>query len=147
MSEHGVPGLAEKLSRLFDRIPGPGGAGLYTSEAAAEELTRRGVDVTGAYISALRSGRRDNPSAKLLAGIANLFGVSVEYFFDEELSRRVTDQLDSLDAARDARLRGLMTRADKISDDGLSHLVSIVDHILKVEGSVRREGDDGGADR
>src|SRR3954464_13774078 len=80
-SEPGVAGLSPKLEHLFAVVPRPDG-GRYTNETAAQALAEAGVRVSSVHLSPLRSGRRHNPSARLLAGLAELFGVPIGYFFD-----------------------------------------------------------------
>jgi len=77
MAGEGVPDLAAKLNRLFETIPRPGG-GLYTNEAAAKALSTAGVTVSAQHMWYLRTGKRDNPSFRLLEGVARLFGVPTE---------------------------------------------------------------------
>ena len=38
--------------------------------------------MSGVHLSHLRANRRDNPSARLLAALAELFGVPISYFFE-----------------------------------------------------------------
>lgn len=85
MAGDGMPGLASKLNFLFATVPRAAHLSqLHTNETAAAALDAFGVRVTKTHLSHLRAGRRDNPSARLLAGLAHLFGVPIAYFFDEE---------------------------------------------------------------
>ncbi len=94
LSGDGIPGLADKLNYLFATVPrAVNTSQLHTNETAAMALEKYGIGVTKTHLSHLRAGRRDNPSAKLLAGLARLFGVPIAYFFDEEREREVNQQL------------------------------------------------------
>ena len=84
MARGGVPNLAPKLQHLFRTIPQPEGRGFYTNDNMVQELANRGVPITVQHLSNLRNGRRDNPSARLLAEISDIFGVPISYFFDAE---------------------------------------------------------------
>jgi transcriptional regulator with XRE-family HTH domain len=130
----GVPHLAERLNDLFARVPRPGTTQPYSNEAAGAELSAAGVSVTGVYLSMLRSGRANNPSARLLAAIASFFGVPISYFFDEDEAASIRDQLDTLAGLRDARIQGIMTRTQGMSEAGIASLAGIVDHIRRIEG-------------
>lgn len=131
----GIPHLAERLNLLFARVPrGAGSPQPYSNDQAAEEITAAGVAVTGRYLSQLRSGHRDNPSARLLSAIANLFGVPVQYFFDEEQAAMVTAQLDALIAIRDARVHSMIARTRGVSDAGIANLDAILRQIRRIEG-------------
>lgn len=129
----GLPHLAERLNILFARIPRRGGTQPYSNERAAEELSTAGISVTGTYLSQLRSGKRTNPSARLLAGIAELFEVPIGYFFDADQAARVEEQLDALAAIRSSGVRGILTRTVGVSEAGIANLSAALDHIRHVE--------------
>lgn len=130
----GLPQLAERLNDLFAKVPKPGGGQPYSNDAVAAALSEHGVSVTGVYISQLRSGRKANPSARLLHALAKHFGVPVTYFFDEAEAASIGSQLDALAELRDSRIEGIMTRTHGVSDENLAHLSSIVETIRKLEG-------------
>jgi transcriptional regulator with XRE-family HTH domain len=134
VAEDGIPGLADKLNHLFATVPGPGRNGLYSNDTAAKALSDHGITVSGVHISHLRSGRRNNPSARLLAAIAELFGVPIGYFFDPDLEERVTAELGALTAMKDARAKGLMRRAQGLSPESLENLEAIMDRLRRIEG-------------
>lgn len=133
-SSEGVPGLADKLNHLFATVPAPTRRGLYSNETAARELQERGIKVSSAHMSHLRSGKQDNPSAKLLAALADLFGVPIGYFFDTTIQNRVNSELDLLLAVKDSRAKSLMLRAQGVSPESMEHLEAIVDRIRQIEG-------------
>lgn len=132
--ESGLPHLADRLNVLFARVPRRDGTQPYSNDGAAEELTAGGVSVTGAYLSQLRSGKRNNPSARLLAAIAQLFGVPVTYFFDDEQASKIEAQLDTLVALRNAGVQGIVTRAAGVSDAGIANLAAILEQLRQMEG-------------
>lgn len=129
-----MPGLADKLNHLFATVPAPTRSGLYSNDSAARALEERGVTVSGVHISHLRSGRRDNPSARLLAALAELFGVPIGYFFDTTLEDRINSELDALSALKDSRAKSLMLRAQGVSPESMEHLEAILERIRKIEG-------------
>jgi len=127
--------LASKLNYLFATVPRAANTSqLHTNETAAMALEKYGIGVTKTHLSHLRAGRRDNPSAKLLAGLARLFGVPIAYFFDEEREREVNQQLATLVAMRDTRVRNLMMRAHGVSQESLGQIEGILDQIRRLEG-------------
>lgn len=133
MSE-GIPDFADRLNDLFRRVPRPGGTTPYSNDAVAEELSANGISVTGVYLSQLRSGRKTNPSARLVGGLASFFGVPVTYFFDEQEAESIRSQLDALAGLRDSRVQGIMARTQGMSEAGIAHLAGIIDHIRSIEG-------------
>lgn len=125
--------LAARLNHLFGRIPGPDRR-LYTNVAAALELARSGTPVTAVYLGELRSGKKDNPSFKLLAGIARMFGTKLDYFTDPSYAAEVDRQINQLILARDHRIEAMMARATDLSDQGIETIDSLIGHIRKLEG-------------
>lgn len=130
METAGIPDLAGKLQRLFNSIPRTDGQGWYTNEAMTRELAERGVPVTVQHLSSLRTGRRDNPSARLLAAIADVFGVPLSYFFDEQEERQVAKDLETL--ARLRRVGGLRLRGE-IDAEGVLQLIAALKQIESLE--------------
>ena len=134
MVEEGLSGLADKLNHLFATVPAPTRSGLYSNDSAAAALAERGVSVSGVHLSHLRSGRRDNPSARLLAALAELFGVPIGYFFDPTMENRINSELDALSALKDSRAKTLMLRAQGVSPQSMEHLEGILERIRQIEG-------------
>lgn len=125
--------LAAKLNRLFESIPQPDGSE-YTNRAAAVALTDAGVSVSAQHLWHLRTGRADNPSFRLLDGIARLFGVPITYFSDPEVEAQVSAELTTLAALRAAGVKSLLNRAQGVSPQNMRHIEGILDQIRKVEG-------------
>lgn len=130
----GLPHLADRLNELFARVPRPGTAQPYSNDRAAEELSSAGVSVTGAYLGQLRSGKKNNPSARLIAGIAELFEVPITYFFDDDQARQIEDHLNALIGIRSAGVRGIVARSVGVSDAGIASLAAILEQLRLIEG-------------
>ena len=133
-SSAGIPDLAAKLQHLFRTIPRPDGQGWYTNEVMVQAVADQGVQLTVQHLSSLRNGRRNNPSARLLAAIAAVFGVPVDYFFDAEEERRVNEDLQTLTQLR--RVGGLRLRGE-IDPKGLLELLDALQQIRQMEGEKR----------
>lgn len=130
----GMPDLAARLNHLFATVPRPEGGGLWTNEDAAAGINELGVYLSGAYLSQLRTGKRNNPSARHLAAIARFFEVPVDYFFDPTVSKRINQQLELLGAIRDAAIGKIAMRAKPLSAGGLSGVAGMVEYIRQQEG-------------
>lgn len=130
----GVPKLAENLNFLFRYIPDPEGR-LYNNHRAADALRDSGYGGSAVYLSQLRSGARDNPSAMVIAGLADLFDVQTDYFFNSEVTRATQDEVLAVAALRDKTARGIFTRSS-VSKEGLARTL---EHALK---ELREEDDD-----
>jgi transcriptional regulator with XRE-family HTH domain len=138
-SEPGVAGLSPKLEHLFAVVPRPTG-GRYTNETAAQALAEAGVKVSSVHLSHLRSGRRNNPSARLLAALADLFGVPIGYFFDSVIEEQVNSELSTLVALHDTRVRGLMLRAQGLNNQNFKKLEEVLEQIRRDQARTEREG-------
>lgn len=127
--------LAERLNALLAHSPRPGG-GTYTLREVADGINaaegERLVSVT--YLSQLRTGVRSNPGFRRLQAIAAFFGVPVEYFSDSEVARRSDDELQLLGRMRDAGVRGIMLRAEGLSEEALEAVRTLMDHYRTREG-------------
>ena len=130
----GLPHLADRLNILFARVPRSGTTQPYSNDRAAEDLSSAGVSVTGAYLGQLRSGKKDNPSARLLAAISDLFEVPITYFFDDEQARKIEEQLATLVALRSTSVRGIVARSAGVSDAGIANLAAILEQLRRMEG-------------
>src|SRR5438270_311624 len=114
---HGAPGpaaprrtLAHKLERLFHTMH-PKDRGEYSLEEVAEGIRQRGgPTISATYIWQLRKGLKDNPTKKHLEALADFFGVSPLYFFDDEAAARIDAELRLLIALRDGPVRHLALR-------------------------------------
>lgn len=129
----GLPHLAERLNVLFEHVPRRGGGDLYSNERAAEDLTAAGMPVTAGYLRQLRSGKRRNPTARLLAAIADLFEVPITYFFEADQADKVAAQLRALSQFRTAGVRGIMARSSGVTGQDLDDLGPILDQIRALE--------------
>jgi transcriptional regulator with XRE-family HTH domain len=88
--------LADKLNYLF-AYHTPRNGQEYSNEQVAAAICARGeVTISQSYIWQLRKSKKDNPTYKHLQALAGYFGVPVSYFFDNEVSDRVNEQLEKL---------------------------------------------------
>lgn len=129
----GVPGLADRLNHLFSTVPKPGGKGYWTNEQAAAAVSAAGTPMSDAYIGQLRNGKRNNPSARNLAAIAELFAIPVDYFFNPDVSAKIDADLRLLTAIRDGGIQGLALRAQGLSAETISSLADIIEQVRKAQ--------------
>jgi transcriptional regulator with XRE-family HTH domain len=129
-----LPLLAARLDKLF-RTSRPGSK-RWTNDEVATELKRAnpGVKVTGAYLSALRSGKRTRPSPELQLALARFFGVAPAYFFDAGYAERVDAQLELLDDLSQAGVRSIAARAVGLSPESLAAVTAVLDQVRELQG-------------
>ena len=134
MSEDTRPTLASRLDDLF-RTVRPQGKHWTNAEVAAElKRVSPELKVGGVYLSQLRTGKRTNPSQELLAALAKFFGVSVAYFFDEEVAGSVLAELAAVEAMRQAGVRAVAMRAAGMREENLQAITTIMDQYRKMQG-------------
>lgn len=128
-----MPDLAGRLDLLFTTVPGPGGRGRWSNENASAELGRHGISISAAYLSQLRHGKRDNPSARHLNALAGLFSVPISYFFTSGGAELTASDLLLSAAIRDRDVRAIALRVQGLSPEGRAIVKATIDHIRKVE--------------
>lgn len=139
-----IPHLAERLDRLFRTVPrSDHGHELHTSASVADALQKQGISVTPTHIRALRTGRRTNPSFRLLAGLSELFRVPLDYFVDDSVAAEVDESLEALVAMRDTGVQQIMLRAHGVSHASLRPVLALLDQIRLIEGLDNAAGADG----
>lgn len=130
----GARTLAQKVDRLFRTIH-PRERGEYSFEEVSEGIRARGgPTVSATYLWQLRKGLRDNPTKKHLEALADFFGVSPSYFFDEDAAKRIDAELDVLAALRDAPVRQIALRAVGLSPESLATIADMVERVRQLEG-------------
>jgi transcriptional regulator with XRE-family HTH domain len=129
-----APTLADKLTRLFSTVH-PRGRPEYTSEEVADAIREQGgPTISATYIWQLRTGRRDNPTKKHLEALADFFGVSPSYFFDDEAAARIDAELELLAALREAPVRQVALRASGLSTQSLKAIAEMIERVRELEG-------------
>lgn len=129
----GMPRLADRLNHLFGTVPQRGGRVMWSNDSAAAAMAAAGAPISGAYLSQMRNGHRENPSARHLAALARLFDVPMEYFFDDDLAARIDRDLTLLAAVRDAGVEGIALRAHGLSSASLENIAGIIERIRQLE--------------
>ncbi len=74
----------------------------------------------------LRTGRRDNPTYKLLTGLSRFFAVSPAYFFEQDETERGTIPAEVALALRDDAVRDIALRSAGLSERSLKVIADTV---------------------
>lgn len=126
--------LAQKLDHLF-RTVHPRDRGPYSYAEVAKAIEERGgPTVSSTYIWQLRTGVRDNPTKRHLEALADFFGVSPAYFFDDAEAARIDARLLLLTMLRDTGARQIAARLPGLSTDSIEVLADMVAHLRHLEG-------------
>ncbi|MFI9504880.1 helix-turn-helix domain-containing protein [Nocardia sp. NPDC052566] len=126
--------LAERIDLLF-RLSRPAGR-FWTNDEVAVEVKRidPSVRASGAYLSALRNGKRTNPSQSLLSAVCRFFGVPDTYLTDQQAAGSISQQLAVLDTARRTGVHAIALRAVGLNDESLATVAAVLDHIRELQG-------------
>ena len=131
--------LAAKIDKLFQVVRKPNREQYSHDEVARACRAATGESFSTTYLWQLRTGRRDNPTKRHLEALAQFFQVSPAYFFDDEQSARIAEELELLGALRDAGVRNVALRAVTLSPAGLDTISDMIDAIARREAI--RDGD------
>ncbi|MFF2073797.1 XRE family transcriptional regulator [Kitasatospora sp. NPDC058162] len=141
----GTSTLADKIDRLFQVVRRPDHEPYTHDEVARACREATGESFSATYLWQLRTGRRDNPTKRHLEALATFFQVSPVYFFDDQQSARIGEELALLSALRDAGVRDVALRAVALSADGLGTISDMIEAIARREANARGEADGGRA--
>jgi transcriptional regulator with XRE-family HTH domain len=131
--------LAAKIDKLFQVVRKPSREQYSHDEVARACREATGESFSTTYLWQLRTGRRDNPTKRHLEALAQFFEVSPAYFFDDEQSAKIAEELELLGALRDAGVRNVALRAVTLSPAGLDTINDMIDAIARREAI--RDGD------
>ena len=121
------PTLADKIDLLFRTVRRPDGSE-YSYEAIAEELRKAdGPTVSAAYLWQLRKGNRDNPTKAHLEALASFFGVPASYFFDDQSSEKITEQLETLAKLNELGVQQLAFRSADLSPEAQQQILKAIE--------------------
>ena len=137
--------LAEKINRLFEIIRRPDREQYRNEEVAAACREATGETFSTTYLWQLRNGRRDNPTKRHLEALAQFFQVPPAYFFDDDQSAQIAEELELLGALRDSAVRRIALRAVTLSPEGLDTIDDMIELIRRRE--ARRGTSAAGDDR
>ncbi|MGW3993250.1 XRE family transcriptional regulator [Amycolatopsis sp. NPDC004772] len=147
MAERGRD-FADKLNHLFAVTKSPEGDE-YSNDFAADSITVAGTKISGTYIWQLRKRKRDNPTIKHVEGLARFFGVPVNYFFDDDVTDRVDQQLHELAAeqerlkanAGDQEAQRIAMRAGELTPDRRQLVMDLLDVVYRDQQAARERGE------
>jgi transcriptional regulator with XRE-family HTH domain len=124
--------FADRLNRLFDTVYPPG-RGPHTSAEVVAGLKAEGITMSAPYLSQLRSGNRTNPSAAIMAALANFFRIKPAYFTDDESYQKLDKELTWLANMRDAGVRRIAARTVGLSPEAQQEIIAKVDELRRKE--------------
>ena len=106
--------------------------GNWTNEQAAASLGPAGHTDVRRLHQRVRNGKKNNPSARNLAAIAELFGVPMEYFFNSETAAKIDADLRLLLRSGMSGCREWRSGPGSLAES-LASLEGIIDQVRKFE--------------
>jgi hypothetical protein len=142
--------LQERLEALFASKPNPATGKRYTGpqvEAAVRELVERlppeeqpGRGISATYVWQLLNGKRTNPTLKHLQSLADVFGVPVTYFVDDDATVDSLKEMAELSRLAEASgVRDILFRAVGTDETTLRLVRDLLDYANDRKSS--RDGD------
>jgi ESX-1-secreted protein regulator len=127
--------LARRLDWLFRNIHPPGKREPSYQEVADGIEAAIGQKVTRQYVQQLRMGVADNPSMRILQGLAAFFGVNPAFFFSDEEAERTDDAVAALLELLDAGALNLAARLlPGLPADSLEVIRQVAEHLRELAG-------------
>ena len=127
--------IASRLDHLF-RTVHPRDRGPYTPKEVADSINAAagGPVISATYMWQLRTGRRSNPTHRHLSLLAEYFGVSPMYFFDDAEADRSALPTDVALAVKDDNVREIALRSAGLSERSLKAIRDMIESARTVEG-------------
>lgn len=116
--------FADRLNEVVDRWERAHGIRL-TNRSLAFRITRAGHPVSATYLSQLRSGQRDNPSAELVNTVAQVLAVELTRFNDGGGRDPVPGDGAVAEAVDDPVLRRLLTTVAGLGSPSVEMLTEL----------------------
>ncbi|WP_307713017.1 hypothetical protein [Streptomyces sp. V4I23] len=113
------------------------------SKIAEEIRESTGRTFSATYLWELATGRKRNVTRDHLRVLAEHFGVTPDYFTDEEVSERVRRQMEFAVSLGNSKVRTLAFRADGLSEAGLDALLALVNAMSGESDTGRRHNRSG----
>ena len=126
-----IKNLAQKLEYLFTQKVKPDG-GHYTQEEVVAALKGSKGEISRVYLWKLRTGKATNPSIEVVQALAIFFGVSPNYFFEQETASPTP-------GTRDELVEAIALRAGKLDDEGKRTVLEMINYISQLKD--KRQGE------
>ncbi|MEU9982162.1 hypothetical protein [Streptomyces sp. NPDC050856] len=135
--------LAQRLNELIETVYPDERRRPGYAKLAKEISETTGGTISGTYLWELATGKKSNVTLEQLDVLAEFFGVPPEFFFNDEVSERVSAQLALATALRDTKVRHLALRAEGLSPATLDALLAMVNEARRVQNLPSADGNDG----
>lgn len=122
--------FADRLNMLFENSPRFGRP--VTQAVVADGLAASGSRISRPYLSQLRRSRRKNPSAEVVAALAELFGVEDEFFY-LPISSAQAEPSAVIDGLEQPSLQRLLATVTGLSELSTGLVIDMAERLRRAE--------------
>lgn len=117
--------FAARLMRLIETVHPPD-RGPYSYREVARGASNHGVTMSTTTVHQLATGGRTAPKLPDVQALAAFFGVPVGYFFDQDTTDRIDEQIANVKIARDEQATDIALRTIELSDSDRAAVDSLI---------------------
>ncbi|MGH3826284.1 MAG: XRE family transcriptional regulator [Pseudonocardiaceae bacterium] len=125
-SDQGKPSFGDRLAYLIETVHPPD-RGPYSYREIAAGIAEHPGAMTAAHINQLVRGKQPHPRIHYVEALASFFGVPVNYFFDDEVTTRIDDQIAQVSAWRDQEARHIAERVVQLTPRDRNTVTNLID--------------------
>jgi transcriptional regulator with XRE-family HTH domain len=120
--------FGDKLAYLIETVHPPD-RGSYSYREIAAGIAEHPGAMTAAHINQLVKGKQPYPRIHHIEALASFFGVPVQYFFDDDVTTRIEDQIAQVSAWRDEEARHIAERVVQLNPRDRSTVTNLIDSL------------------
>lgn len=127
--------FADRLNHLFAMARPRGEDREYTAKEVVHGMVEAGFDISASHLSELRRGIKNNPSLRVMTGLAAFFAVPPAYLLGEPaVEHEVSAELELRRAMSDAQVHELATRAADLAPAQRTAMLRLLADIVREHG-------------
>jgi len=127
-SDQHTRSFADKLASLIETVHPPD-RGPYSYREIAAGIADHPGAMTAAHINQLVKGKQPHPRIHYVEALACFFGVPVHYFFDDDVTTRIDDQIAKVSAWRDEEARHIAERVVELNPRDRNTVTNLIDSL------------------
>jgi len=120
--------FGDKLAYLIESVHPPD-RGPYSYREIAAGIADHPGAMTAAHINQLVKGKQLHPRIHYVEALACFFGVPVHYFFDDDVTMRIDDQIAKVSAWRDEEARHIAERVVELNPRDRNTVTNLIDSL------------------
>jgi transcriptional regulator with XRE-family HTH domain len=132
--------IPQRLNYLFETVHAPGSKP-YSAAEVARWINDNGGKISSVYILKILNGERTGPGHEYLKTLAEFFGVSHTYFYEDDPAEVDGAALNAAIVLRNDNVQSMLVRAARLSPQSQKALSDIIDGLLRAEGKDPEQGE------